>query len=154
MINKRQFGSLIGRTLDMMPYRVTPEVVSLIMGTAAQESQFGHFIYQVSSGPALGIFQMEPETETDCWANFIYARQDLKSAIFRVTGRTGPGPWLEWDMAYQIMLCRVRYRRSKGAIPVDVLGQAQYWKTNYNTNAGQGTVQEYLNNYRRFVGNR
>ena len=40
----------------------------LLLATAAIESKCGHYIKQIN-GPALGIWQMEPETHGDIWLN-------------------------------------------------------------------------------------
>lgn len=41
------------------------EAIDLLMLTAAQESHLGKYIQQLGSGPARGIFQMEPKTLQD-----------------------------------------------------------------------------------------
>ena len=50
---------------------VSQEAENLLMGTAAQESALGEYIRQLGNGPALGIFQMEPETFDDIVRNYL-----------------------------------------------------------------------------------
>jgi len=51
---------------------------------------------------------------------------------------------------FGVLLCREHYRRVPVYIPDDLVGQAQYWKTYYNTAAGKGTVDEYIVNWNRY----
>lgn len=60
--DKNQFRSLILRVLtNVDPALCSDAAVNLLLGTAAQESEFGKYIRQIR-GPALGVFQMEPAT--------------------------------------------------------------------------------------------
>jgi len=151
-MDKKQLLDLVERVLDAIGLR-SEAAVNLVMGTAAQESHLGRYIRQIN-GPALGICQMEPATEADIWDNWLAYHQDVAAAIRGLTGHSGPGLWLEWDLAYQIAMCRCHYRRVPAALPAadDVYGLAAYWKQYYNTPAGAGSVGEFISNYRRLVG--
>lgn len=146
-MDKKQLHDLICQVTAKLPCKTSEEAVNLLLGTAAQESGMGHYIRQLGQGPARGIFQMEPATERDIWDNYLRFKQEIKQAVIDITGRSGPGPWLEWDLAYQIVMARLHYLRVKPPIPSDLEGQARYWKQYYNTVAGSGTVAEYLKNY-------
>ena len=43
---------------------------------------------------------------------------------------------------------RLYLSNKPGAIPSDLDGQARYWKDNYNTNAGAGTVEKFKSDVR------
>jgi hypothetical protein len=51
-------------------------------------------------------------------------------------------------------MCRIHYLRVKESIPPadDVTSLAQYWKKYYNTSSGSGNEQEFISNYRKYVG--
>ena len=152
MINKMQLKGLICRVLrDLGLY--SDSAVNLLMGTAAQESRLGTYIHQLGGGPALGIFQMEPDTEKDIWINYISYRKPLEGRIADTTGRRGPGPWLELDLAYQIAMARIHYLRVPESLPDpdDIAALAQYWKLYYNTSLGDGSEDEFVANYNRYV---
>lgn len=151
MLNRDQFRGLIERITSGLPFETNRHAVDLLLGTAAQESEFGHYLRQLGNGPARGFFQMEPATEEDIWNNYLAFRPPLRSAVYLITGRSGPGPWLEWDVAYQIVMARLQYRRAPGAVPETLQGQAEYWKDFYNTAGGKGTVSEYLENWELYV---
>ena len=133
--------------LDMM----SDSAVTLLLGTAAQESHL-QYIKQIH-GPALGLFQMEPETEHDIWNNYLVYHPKIIDTIGKITGHYQPGPWLEWDLAYQIIMARLHYRRVKDPLPEanDIDGVANYWKIHYNTPLGAGTVTQFKNNFNLFV---
>lgn len=152
MFDKNQFRKLVSDVLTAMNLH-SPSAVSLLLGTCAQESRFGTYLQQRGTGPALGVFQMEPATERDIWENFLKYHQELVLVISHVTGVSGPGPYLRWNLAYQIAMARVHYLRKPGSLPEanDVPSLAAYWKQHYNTPRGAGTVAEFVENYRRFV---
>ena len=153
--NKDQFRSLVYRTLEKIGLH-SMSAENLLLGTAAQESGFGTYFRQIGWGPARGIFQMELATEKDIWENFLcFKDKELRNKIFIITGITEPDPLaLEGNLIYQIAMCRVHYLRVREALPnwADIEGMARYWKQYYNTFAGRGTEEEFINNYRRYLG--
>ena len=46
------------KTLDLY----SEDAVNLVLGTACVESECGRWLHQLGTGPALGIYQMEPDT--------------------------------------------------------------------------------------------
>lgn len=124
---------------------------NLVMGTAAQESRL-KYVRQLGGGPALSLFQMEPETYNDLWANYLDYRADVSAAIRKSlsTHTTPPAERLKWDMRLGAIMCRVHYRRRPEPLPDagDVWGMAAFWKQHYNTVLGAGTEQEFVDNYR------
>jgi hypothetical protein len=151
MIDKNQLRTLIKGILVNFDLH-SGDAVNLLMGTAAQESHLGTYIMQQGGGPALGIFQMEPATEIDIWANYISGQPRLKEKIPEILGRKYPNVFaLKTDLAYQIIMARIHYLRQAEPLPSDALGMARYWKKYYNTPKGKGTVEEFLLNYSRLV---
>jgi hypothetical protein len=123
---------------------------NLVMGTAAQESQL-KYVKQLGSGPALGIYQMEPATYKDIWDNYLSYREELATKILDSIDATmiPTAERLIWDFRFATIMCRVHYRRVAEPLPDenDIPGMAQYWKTHYNTELGAGTVEEFIHNY-------
>lgn len=127
-------------------------VVNLLLGTAAQESQFRSLAQK--GGPALGLFQMEPRTHDDIFANFLAYRSDLRA---RADALACAWPekrmQLVTNLAYAAAMARIHYLRAPDPLPraddPDQLGR--YWKTHYNTPDGAGSVAEFVGNYRRLV---
>lgn len=124
---------------------------NLVMGTAAQESLL-KWVKQLGGGPALGIFQMEPFTHDDIWATYLISRGELQHKVLSAISTSVPPPSdrLMWDFRYAAIMCRLRYRRVRDPLPDehDVHAMAAYWKRFYNTAAGKGTVEEFVDRYR------
>ena len=151
-IDRTQLSKLIGRVLRGLDL-YSESAVNLLLGTAAQESASGTYLRQLGDGPALGICQMEPATESDIWQNYLRYRGDLSAKVTRVTGHTGPGPWLEWDLAYQLAMARIHYYRIPDPLPAadNIPALAAYWKLHYNTPSGSGKATEFVANYHRYL---
>ena len=125
----------------------SPSAVNLLLGTAAQESRMGHYIHQVN-GPALGIYQIEPATAA--WLDSKYGRylDRYYNEFFSIEEN------LVRDLAFQTIVCRLKYYSIKEPIPSDpnnVQALGAYWKKYYNTPLGAGTVEEFVKNYKQFV---
>ena len=128
-------------------------VVELLMGTCAQESAFGKYKRQLGNGPALGWWQVEPATMRDLFTNYVALRPGLKAKLANSFSIEGPDlDRLENDPVYGIVLARLVYRRRPTPIPgpTDIIGLGRVWKHDYNTIAGQGTIAEFVNNYRKY----
>ena len=150
-MNKKQLRDLIERTLFKIGLKSDSAVI-LLMGTAAQESNLGEYIRQVGNGPALGVFQMEPETFKDIVTNYLQYRPELAKNIMAASGINAfRSEYLEYNLVLAICMCRVHYLRVPEAIPGDLNGWANYWKKYYNTPKGKGTVGEFVENYKRYV---
>lgn len=129
----------------------------LIMGTIAQESNMGTYIKQLGEGPALGICQMEPNTYIDICDHYLSFRNDLRANLYNTIGwfqdYEPPKGWLIFNLAFAVAMCRIHYLRVPEPLPRygDIMGYAEYWKKHYNTHLGKGTVDEFINNYKRYV---
>ncbi len=153
-LDVKQLGLQVVRpTLDYMGMG-GPVAEALILGTAAQESGF-HSLHQVGGGPALGLWQMEPDTARDIWDNFLAFRLPERSKI-----RTLMIPWLSGvdqlggNLYYACAMARLDYYRSPTKLPetVDLEALATLYKTVYNTAGGAASTGEWVDNYNRLVG--
>lgn len=149
-MDKKQLIKLIKETLIEFGF-YTPEALQLILGTIAQESKLGRYIEQLN-GPAVGICQMEPATYRDIWKNYLDFKPSLSDKVLKmcVTGDTADE--MRWNLKLSIVMCRVHYLRDPKPIPHDLVGQAALWKRFYNTKEGKGTVEQYINNYKKYIG--
>ena len=158
-MNEKQLRRLIQEVLK--PCSLYSESAEeLLVLTAASESLGGTYLYQVE-GPARGIFQMEPATEKDILINYVYYNDQLRAAVSEFVEFPAQGKVkykqkdpLTYNLAYQVLMCRIHYRRDKFALPAktDVDGLASVWKRVYNTYLGKGTAKEAINKYKRYVG--
>lgn len=131
------------------------KVESLLLGTCAQESALGRYRRQLGGGPALGIFQMEPETFYDIIHNYLRHKKKLQRAVLDALGKDKLEHLhpmeLECDDEMAILFARLHYYRVKEAIPDTIEEQALYYKKYYNTPLGKATIEEYIKNYKRYV---
>ena len=150
-MKKQQLRNLIKRVLvDLDLYSESAE--NLLMGTAAQESGFGEYIRQIGGGPALGIFQMDPETFKDIVKNYLKYKPELAKLVMSVSGVNALRyEYLEYNLALSIAMCRVHYLRVPEPMPGNLTGWAKYWKEYYNTRLGKGTEEEFIRNFKQHV---
>lgn len=135
----------------------------LLAGTCAQESAFGTYLVQ-NKGPALGIFQMEDATYTDIWRSYlnnIGAGGPMPETIVAVCGMTRclypeipKSSNLVHNLKYACTMARIHYLRAKEPLPAanDIPALAAYWKKYYNTPKGKGHEDEFISNFKRYLG--
>ena len=159
MFNIGQFQSEIIRpvlrALDM--HSLSAE--ALMVGTALAESGLCH-IRQRNGGPALGVYQMEPATHDDIWANFLDHRLELSRDIWRMSsfgydwrGEVPQAKYMIGNLYYATAMSRVHYWRVPKPLPRhdDVAGLASYWKNHYNTLDGKGTITHFVQAYETYI---
>ena len=128
---------------------------ALVLGTAAQESHL-RYLSQLGAGPALGLWQMEPDTHTDIWDNYLRYRPELAERAMLAGGHQAttkherpPHNWLIYNLRYAAAMCRIHYRRVPAALPNadDLQAMGKYYKQFYNTAEGAATVGEFVRSY-------
>lgn len=159
MINHRQLRSVIERTLrkfeELGGARYSEDAVELLMMLAAHESNLGTWIRQLGGGPALGVYQHEPETIRDLYRVVISKKQKLDFAVAKFVPSTKSltakdySELVETDLRYATVLARVHFMRFSEPLPKaeDVSGMAQYCKKYWNTEAGAASPDDYRRAY-------
>ena len=114
------------------------EAEVLLLATAAMESDCGQYVVQ-NNGPALGIFQMEPETHRDIYENYLDYKPSLKKALKLTTIPNWPKlTQLKVNPVYATAMARMHYRRVPEALPeVHRRYMWNYYKFYYNTPLGK-----------------
>lgn len=129
--------------------------VKLMMGTAAQESDLGYFMRQHPSGPGKGPWSVEDATHDDVWRYLRrHSNMQLRQRVLglaRHKQERPPHSELINNPLYSCAIARVKYWMVPEALPESLEGLAEYWDKYFNANALHGTVQDFLNSYRRFV---
>lgn len=133
--------------------------VELLLGTAAVESGF-RALDQItgandhSIGPAYGLWQIEPATLDDLYANYLRFRPSLQARL-RALAADWPAPAMQLatNLAFAAAVARLIYYRSpvRLAQSGDVEGHARIWKQVYNTAKGKGRPEDFVTTYRRLV---
>ena len=154
MLNITQFRELIVKSslLDLHMYSVDAE--ELMVFTCAVESLGGTYLKQVS-GPALGIYQMEPATYNDIWQNYIKTKSSLFMSIlsnFHLSFMP-PEEILIYDLRVATAMTRLFYSRVKAPLPPATDPDAiwAYYKLYYNTLKGAAEKEESIKKYHDFI---
>lgn len=125
----------------------------LVLGSGLVESNL-EYVRQLSDGPALGLFQMEPKTHDDTWRNFLDYRPEDARAIKELAGKWPPGPTaMVGNLWYATAMCRAYYLRWPTPLPApdDAKGMARYHKIYYNTRLGATKVQESVELFQKAI---
>lgn len=125
----------------------------LLLGTAMAESDL-RYLRQLSDGPALGLWQMEPDSHDDIWTHYLFYRPELARAVEAMTARWPRGAFaLVGNLFYGCAMARMQYYRSPKALPKadDAAGLAKYHEVLYNTLIGAiGKTKDELEALPRF----
>ena len=128
------------------------ESAFLLLCTAAIESNCGEYIKQID-GPALGVWQMEPDTHFDLWMN----SDNLKNADFNlIINNLAPlycdlkGGKLIDSPKYACAMARLKYSMDPNPLPkltgvtsTDLNSFYNYYKRVYNTELGASTYDKW-----------
>ena len=155
VFNNKQFREVILIPTLMAIQKWTPEAEELMIGTMAHESDGGTYLVQIE-GPAIGIYGMQQNDHDDIWNAYLPNQSKLTYDLLVVCGMSSKPKFeaMKYHLVYATCMARIHYLRRCEAIPKDLEGQAEFWKTHYNSNLGKGTVQEYVADYLTFTGAR
>ena len=119
------------------------DAVDLIIATGKAESGFRAL--KQKGGPAIGFFQIEPDTINDVMDNYAHYRPHIMQDLLDLGLKQGEEEFcVLTNIALQIAFCRLCYRRVPKPIPNNLEDMAKYWKKHYNTEKGKGTVEHFL----------
>lgn len=161
IIQFNKYNATLNESVDVHAFRVdvirpTLKVVglwsesaeNLLLGTALVESGLD-FVKQISYGPALSFFQIEPGTYNDVLRYL--RRADRKELSDRIKAACffdiyPEASALAWNIRLATLIARIRYKWIPSPLPDsdDVLGMATFWKRHYNTENGRGTIDKYM----------
>jgi hypothetical protein len=131
----------------------SPAAEELLLATAAQESHLGEYRRQIG-GPALGIFQMEPATFQDIWANYLKYKPALESDVCALASTQPPRPVeMVTNDGFAVLLARIHYLRAPEALPAagNLCDLWTLYKLRWNTPLGAATKDQFFANYRKYV---
>ena len=122
----------------------SPAAINLVAGTALAESA-GTYLHQLGSGPALGLWEVEPATAHDVFDRWL-GLSDQAELRAKVLALLPAGADIEerlvTDLRFAAVMCRLRYRMAEPPLPAadDAAGLAGYHKSVYNTAGGAANV--------------
>jgi hypothetical protein len=145
MLDPEQFRRLVIRPVVRRLGLWSPAAERLLLGTALTESGLRH-LHQVR-GPARGLYQIEPATLRDLYANWLPRRPALAEGLGLFTAPHGAlDDQLIWNLAYASAVARLIYCRVPEPLPRadDLAALAEYWKAHFNTAAGKGAPADFI----------
>ena len=153
MLNKEQLRELVHDTLDKIGLS-SEKADALVFNTGMVESKYV-YLYQVGgSNVARGLYQCESWVAVDVCKNYLKYREKLMKRVasacyldWKYFTHPNEQDWrdiLTYNIAAQISMCRLHYRRVPKALPGSLIRQAKYWKQYYNTAKGKGTVDHFV----------
>lgn len=156
MLNHEQLREFIIKPAlrDLLLY--SPQAEELMVFTCAVESLGGTYLKQVK-GPALGIYQMEPETYNDIWQNFIKSKGSLTLIMISNFNATfmPDEHRLIYDLRFATAMTRLHYARVRETLPDNNNIEAiyNYYKCYYNSNLGAAHKEPSIEKYHQFCNN-
>ncbi len=145
MLDPDQFLAYVVRPALQAIGLCSPAAGRLLLGTAITESGLT-WLAQKGGGPARGVYQIEPATHDDIWANYLAYRERLAERVARLAGEPPRHDQLAWNLGYGSALSRLVYSRRPEPLPHadDLAGLARYWKAHFNTALGAGAPEDFL----------
>lgn len=127
---------------------------NLLLFTGMVESNYNQLIQgNHNFGRARSFWQVEPQTAIDNFENYLNFsfKNDLKNRVLKTANlkytninRSNAGYLLTTNIAFAILMCRIRYWRISEPIPNDLGDLAHYWKDYYNTKHGEGKISDFV----------
>lgn len=152
-LNPAQFKALVIRpALAALDLPNPGPAANLLLGTALTESGL-EYLHQIG-GPALGVYQIEPATHEDVWANFIWWRGEIGRRMVALDAPNRPThERLIFDLRYATAIARLIFYRSPIAMPAgdDAAAFAAFHKAAFNTSLGATDPSASVEHFRRAV---
>jgi hypothetical protein len=154
MLDCSQFRSLIVEPVLSKLRVYSKNAEEILVFTCAVESKGGTFLQQIK-GQALGIFQMEPNTYSDIWANYIRSRNQLATlmALHFGCNKIPDIERLIYDLHFATAMTRIHFLRVPGNLPEskDIDAMWDYYKKYYNTEKGKAKKEDSIKKYQEFI---
>ena len=121
------------------------------MGTALYESKLTYL--KQLGGPALGVYQIEPDTLTDIYENYLFFRENMMMVMDELQGHMEEEEAVVANLMYATAIARLIYYRSPMPLPDadDIEGLARMYKIVFNTVKGKGTEEGFIKIYKEYA---
>jgi len=133
--------------------------VTLMLGTAAQETLMGFYLHQFGGGPGKGIYSIEPETHLDIVGRYLQRPENAKllqivEGFVSRGAKLGDHDELIYNLRYATAIARIKYWTRPEKLPTDatdIAALGKYWDVHYNANDKVGFPAEFVGNYEKYV---
>lgn len=155
MLDNEQYRELILRPANESINLYCEDSEELLVATLANESDGGRYLKE-KKGPALGIFQMEPETYDALWEKTISKDLKLSTVLLNDSGYSKKPPIevMIFNLRYATQMARIKYFDIQSPLPNrhNLLDIWTYYKRYYNSYLGKATKDEFILKYKKFIG--
>lgn len=147
-IDKKHILEKAEKICDCIGHGLHGTAVQMIIETAVAETGLGQ-ITDRTVGAGMGLTQFDELPFKDIKNR----NMKLRDKILKELGVDLQ--LIQWDdLRYNdflsLLFTRLFYRLKGDPIPKTIEDRAKYWKIHYNTSAGKGTVEHYLEMNRKF----
>lgn len=145
LISRRQALETAKAVNDVISPKTGNRGVLMILETCAAETHLGQF--EDKSDYKHGTSLAQVDFGTFEWLQDSYKDRALNDAIkdvFDIDLGAVQYRELEHNPLLAMIWCRLRYLIVPDPIPEDLTGRAKLWKKVYNSTAGKGTVEGYI----------
>lgn len=145
LANKQNVLDLSKAVCDCIGHGSNGFAVPMLVETCAAETLLGEAIDATLYAAGAGVSQVDEGTFDwlkDKYQHHAIAKKikrDFNIDLSRIQYRE-----LDFSPLLSLIFCRLRYWTVPEAIPANRKGRAAYWKEHYNTSAGKGTADEYM----------
>lgn len=135
---------------DVLGHGANGTAIFMLVETAAQETHGGRYRDPTPAGAGRGLCQVDEIAFVDVQQRTRERDRFAVRDAFGVDVLRAEHGWLDYSPLLSMIFCRLFYRLIPDEFPLTVEGRAEYWKRFYNTVAGKGTADEYIENARRY----
>jgi hypothetical protein len=134
---------------------LSPSSHVLMLGTGMIETNY-EYLKQFNDGPALGVFEIEPDTYEDVYRYLNrYDNRKLKEVCMAAClYESWPDKEaLIYNLRWATIIARVKYSMITERLPLetDAAAMAQYYKKYYNTAEGKAQMPEVISIFEHVI---
>ena len=149
--SKIQALSLAHQVCNVLGHGSHGYATNLLLETAAAETSLGLYQDPTPGGAGMGLNQHDLIAFQDIISRTPMRLVKTIHMHFGYDIRKLVHTDLANDPLLSFIFCRLHYRLRPEPIPSSLRGRAEYWKQFYNSMAGKGTVQHYLDNAHAYL---
>jgi len=123
-----------------------------MLGTAAAETMCGTYPDDNPEKLGVGLYQHDNIRIVDIQQEGEQRHFDIVKDLWDYDIKNIKLSDLAYDPLLSTICARLGYKRVPAACPSNLIDQAIYWKKYWNTEAGKGTVEHYLESYEVVFG--
>lgn len=144
LANKRQIVEYATLVCDLFGHGRNKTAVALLVETCAAETLMGECRDRTLYGAGAGVTQIDKGTFD--WLKDKYANRFGQIVHDQLNIKLDLVEYRELDNSplLALLFARLRYWTVTKPVPVTIEERAQYWKEFFNTSAGKGSAEEYL----------